>query len=256
MTPVEIAEIVMWAASIAAAGWKISQLVRAPHDRGLRAVTGATVLVAVALSAQLAAQIAPPTSTLGQSPKLAQNVLLTAFFSLLLSLLASVRRATVVGEVRRRGSGYREPLAAGATAAALLVAFLATDPSERGAGYGTSSSPAVLAFYLVGNVFMLYATCRGAYLTWSVARGLHSTSVRVSLRVAGGGLVVCALGCHLPRSVDTARSGNGDRCVLRRTALPGPALAVYCSSVYTCAGATSTTAWHRCGNSSPPPSRY
>lgn len=46
--------ILMWAASVIAAIWKTSQFARAAHDKDLRVVTTCTMLVAIALSAQLA----------------------------------------------------------------------------------------------------------------------------------------------------------------------------------------------------------
>lgn len=210
----------MWAASILAAGWKLTQLVRAPRDTDLRAVTGCTVLVAVALSAQLLAGVAPagPDSLLAQSPKLIQNITLTAFFSLLLSLLRSTA-ATVDPQVGRgHGSGYTEPALAVLTSVALIAAFVASAPATRGAAYGTATTdPGVVAFYLVGNLYMLYATASGAHLTWSAARQARARAVRVSLRVAGAGLVVCCVGCHLPRVLDT-----GGQLALGRAPLPGP----------------------------------
>ncbi len=193
----------MWAASIALAAWKLTQLGRAPRDRDLRAVTSCTVLVALALSAQLAATVSPTSTLMSQTPKLVQNVLLTAFFALLLTLLTSARNAAVPGN-DHRGGGYREPVLAGLASTALVATFLATHPAERGAAYGASADPAVLAFYLFGNLYMLYATLSGARLTWSAAEGIGSRAVRISLQVAGSGLVLCAVGCHLPRSTEMA----------------------------------------------------
>lgn len=226
MSPVEIAEVVMWAASVAVAAWKLAQLGRAPRDRDLRAVTGCTVLVALALTAQLAAAVYPTSTLVSQSPKLIQNVLLTAFFALLLSLLASARNATMPGD-DHRGGGYREPALAGTTSAALVVTFFAAHPAARGSAYGTSADPAVLTFYLIGNLYMLYATLNGARLTWSAATGIRSRAVRVSLRVAGSGLVLCAVGCHLPRSSEMAgQLATGAELIPHTAAWTPPALAV------------------------------
>lgn len=63
-----------------------------------------------------------------------------------------------------------------------------------------ATATGALAFYLIGNLYMAYATSRGAYLAWTAAE--HSFSrARLSLRVAGAGLMVCCLGTHVPRVV-------------------------------------------------------
>ncbi|GAB3497098.1 MAB_1171c family putative transporter [Amycolatopsis cihanbeyliensis] len=192
--------ILVWAAAGIAAGWKLSQLVRAPRDRGLLVVTACTVLVFIALSAQLAANV-PALSGLfpSQSPKLIQNVVLTFFFALLITLLHSVVSPATTGS---RGA-VEVPLALLATAG-LIAAFAAGGPDARGAAYGeVEGRPGALAFYLVGNLYMSYATARGSHLSWVAAEHTRSRA-RLSLRVAAAGLAVNCLGVHLPRVLSTS----------------------------------------------------
>lgn len=192
--------LLMWAAATSAAVWKTSQVARHPHDRGLRLVAAATLLVFVALSAQLVVNVPGLGEHLpGQLSKLAQNVVLTAFFTLLIVLL---RSNLVVEQLTRRS--YLEIALALATSAGLVATWLLATPAARGASYTDAARhPAVLAFYLIGNLYMLYATARGAYLTWHSATHIHS-HVRYSLRVAAAGLTACCLGVHVPRVLATS----------------------------------------------------
>lgn len=194
-----IPNVLMWAAALIASVWKVSQLARLPHDRQLRLVTACTVLVLVALSAQLAVSI-PNISPIfpAQSPKLIQNVLLAMFFALLLVLLQS--SVSPADSVRR---GYIEVAVALTASGALIAIFLATEPSARGASYEQANGNAlVLAFYSVGNLYMAYATARGAYLAWA-ASGHTQSRARLGLRVAAVGLMINCIGTHVPRVLYT-----------------------------------------------------
>ncbi|GAB3680861.1 MAB_1171c family putative transporter [Saccharopolyspora tripterygii] len=206
--------LLMWAAATIAAIWKLSQLIRAPHDRGLRVVTMCTVLVLVALSAQLAVSIPPVAEFFpSQSPKLIQNVILTFFFALLLVLLHSSVAPSAVGS-----RGWLEVMFALVASGGLVAAFAAAAPDNRGASYEhAGDSPAVLAFYLIGNLYMSYATARGAYLAWTTADHTRSRA-RLSLRVAAAGLAVNCLGTHTPRVLSTA-----GRLVSGKDPIPGTA---------------------------------
>ncbi|SFE21840.1 hypothetical protein SAMN04487819_109177 [Actinopolyspora alba] len=206
--------LLMWAAAVIAAAWKLSQLIRLPHDRGLRVVTLCTVLVAVALSTQLAVSIPGLAGMFpSQSPKLLQNVLLTFFFALLIVLLRSALLPNVA--VWR---SYVEIALASLASFGLMLAFAATSAEWRGASYPeTSQHSGVLAFYLIGNLYMSYATARGAWLCRASARQTYS-GARQSLTVAALGLTVCLLGTHLPRVLSTT-----GRLLLGTDPVPGTA---------------------------------
>ncbi|EHR53457.1 uncharacterized protein with PQ loop repeat [Saccharomonospora amisosensis] len=208
-----VASVVMWAASAIAVIWKTSQLLRAPHEKDLRVVTTCVALVFLALSAQLAFSLArSPEYFPSQFPKLIQNVILTFFFALLIVLLQSAVSPSMVSS-----RGPLEVALALLTSAGLIATFAATNPAIRGASYeGThDNDPAVLTFYLIGNVYLAYATARGAYLAWSAASHTRSRA-QLSLRVAAAGLVVCCVGTHLPRSISTS-----GRLTLGTDPLPG-----------------------------------
>ncbi|WP_246127431.1 MAB_1171c family putative transporter [Amycolatopsis rhizosphaerae] len=190
----------MWLAATIAALWKISQLARAPHDKGLRAVTACTVLVLIALSAQLVVSVPGVAGRVSHGlPKLIQNVILTFFFALLIVLLQAA-----IAPARAGMRGYTEVGLALLTSVALTAAFVATTPGARGASYQDAGGfTGALVFYLIGNLYMAYATSRGAYLAWAAAERSHSQA-RLSLRVAAVGLMVCCLGTHVPRVVAVA----------------------------------------------------
>lgn len=218
-----VPNLLMWAASAIAAGWKLSQLVRVPRDVGLRVVTACVVLVFLALSAQLVVTIPGLAEQFpSQTPKLLQNVLLTVFFALLLVLLQSSLAPDKLGS---RGSV--ELALAVATSAGLIAAFAATPEAVQGASYGEGSGhPGVLAFYLVGNVYMAYATARGAFLSWT-SGGQTRSHARLSLRVAALGLVVNCVGTHLPRVIATSGQLVADTELIPGTAVwTAPVLAV------------------------------
>ncbi len=126
-----VPNLLMWAAATIAAIWKLSQLIRAPHDKGLRVVTMCTVLVFIALSAQLAVSI-PAVAELfpSQSPKLIQNVILTFFFALLLVLLQSSVAPSAVGS-----RGWLEVALALVASGGLVAAFASAAEVHQGASY-------------------------------------------------------------------------------------------------------------------------
>lgn len=208
--------VLMWAASAAAAVWKVSQLARVPQDKGLRVVTVCTLLVFVALTAQLAVTVpvpALPGWLPSQSSKLIQNEVLTFFFALLIVLLRSTLSPASEGT-----RGYVEIWIALVASSGLIAAYVATSPGARGASYEDAGrDPGLLAFYLVGNLYMAYATARGAYLAWATARHTQSRAA-VGLRVAGIGLAMCCIGTHLPRVLSIS-----SRLALRHDLIPGTA---------------------------------
>lgn len=195
-----VPSLIMWAAATVAACWKVSQLVRVPRDTGLRVVTACTVLVFLALSAQLVVTVPGWSEAFpSQTPKLLQNVLLTVFFALLLVLLHSNISPKKVGT-----RGWGEIALALSASAGMTVAFVFTPAAVQGASYGDAGEhPAVVVFYLVGNLYMAYATARGSWLSWVSAAHTRSHA-RLGLRVAAVGLAVCCLGTHVPRVLATS----------------------------------------------------
>lgn len=145
------------------------------------------------------------------SPKLIQNVILVFFFALLIVLLQST-----LPRQHSDSRGNIEVLLALQATVGLIVAFVVSSPHSRGASYEeTGSASGMVAFYLIGNLYMCYATARGAYLAWRTANQAHSRA-RLSLRVAAAGLTTCCLGTHVPRVVSTS-----SRLALGTDLLPG-----------------------------------
>ncbi|MCF7552572.1 MAB_1171c family putative transporter [Pseudonocardia sp. WMMC193] len=193
-----VPNLIMWSVATVAAGWKISQVLRVPEDRYLRAVAMCTVFVFIALTAQLATGL--PVNMLGPSlPKLVQNVVLTFFFALLIIVLQAA-----ISAPRATRRSRREYLLAVLASVLLTVSCIAAPSASRGVSYEAATvDSAALWFYLVGNAYMAYATARTAYLAWQAARQTQSRA-RLSLRVAAAGLVICCLGAHLPRVAATS----------------------------------------------------
>lgn len=189
--------VVCVAASITAL-WKISQLVRAPTDRGLQVVTVCTFFVAAALGAQyFLGELA--SHTMAAAPaKLVQNVLLVWFFCALICYLQSALRPD--GLFRW---GWTEVGLAAAVSAALAAAYLASARSSPWSYTSGPASPPLLIFFLVGNVYMGYACVRGANLAWT-ARSSVRPAVSNSLRIAAAGLMINAIFVHLVRTVSTS----------------------------------------------------
>ncbi|MFR9727872.1 MAB_1171c family putative transporter [Saccharopolyspora sp. MS10] len=190
--------LLMWAAAMLAALWKLSQLARAPRDTGLRAVTICTLLVATALSAQLAAALPAFAGALPVGfPKLAQNTLLTVFFALLIVVLHGS-----VAPHRAARRGYQEICLALLTSAVLIATFAAAEPAAR-TSYEHATAPDMLTFYLAGNLYLAYACARGAQLARATADHTRSRA-RLSLHIAATGLLINLAGVHLPRAISTS----------------------------------------------------
>lgn len=206
--------LLMWTAATIATAWKLSQFVRAPRDTGLRIVTVCTALVFLALSAQLATSLPAVAEFFpSQSPKLIQNVILTFFFALLIVLLHTIAAPELVGP-----RGWFEIALAVLASGGLLMTFAAAVPTARGASYEQADhTPAVLGFYLIGNLYMAYATARGTHLAWTMANHTQSHA-RLSLRVAAAGLAVNCLGTHMPRVLSTSGRLIVDQDLIRGTA--------------------------------------
>jgi hypothetical protein len=203
-----IPNLLMWVAAGVAAAWKISQLARLPRDGNLRVVTACTVLVFLALTAQLAVSgvvaVVP-----SEYAKLIQNCVLALFFALLLILLSS----TVNNDSGRPGAA--DLVLALLVITGLVVITITTPAPVRGAAYEAVRDPHNLAFYLLGNAYMAYACARGGWLAWASA-GRTRSRARLGLRVAAAGLTVNLLGTHLPRVIHTA-----GQLIFHRELLPG-----------------------------------
>lgn len=207
---------IMWLAAVTVTGWKASQLLRFPHDRGLRVITGCIALVALALTAQVVVMLPGLARHLPHdTPVLVEFLLLNAFFVLLLGLLhnsvhfPTAQRRTVT-----------ELGIATIFSAALVVVFVCGGPTSTQdfADYPSgSAASSVLVFYCIGNVYMAYATVHGSLMAWN-SEGYVLPDTHRGLRCAAIGLGICCLGAHIPRAVST-----GSRLALGIDIIPGTA---------------------------------
>lgn len=200
--------IVAVAATLTAA-WKTTQLVRAPGDRGLQVATTCTVLVAIALLAQYFTLTLPSASPAAEAlGKLVQNGLLSFFFCALILLLQSALKPEVPAS-----RGWLEILLAVSADALLALAYLAAPAGVSWVYTPAQMDASVLTFYFTGNLYLLYACLRGAWLAWT-ANSRVPRAVSVSLRIAACGLVINAMFVHAVRLVSSASRIVGGRSVV------------------------------------------
>lgn len=200
--------IVAVAATLTAV-WKLTQLLRAPRDSGLRVATTCTLFVALALLAQYFTAGRPTASPAAEAAgKLVLFVLISWFFCALILLLQSALKPDLLA---RRG--WVEVALAVLADVLLLLAYLAAPP---GAAWVYSPGPmagGVLVFYLFGNAYLLYACLRGTWLAWT-ANARVPRAVSVSLRIAAVGLLVNAVFVHAVRVISSASRIVADRSIV------------------------------------------
>ncbi|MGW5609483.1 MAB_1171c family putative transporter [Streptomyces sp. NPDC003753] len=179
-------------AFVAALGWKVFQLAKAPRDAALRAVT--LCLISAACSFVLATQpfagwIA---SVCGPgAPRLVQNLfVLSMVYWLMCFYLYSAAADTAEGNRRAR----REALLLALAAIGLITATVAAGVHDHGANFRGSDlrDPALVSFYLVADVYLVYALAMALRWTCSYARasqrplatGLWLTAVGIGAMAA------------------------------------------------------------------------
>ncbi|WP_353946465.1 MAB_1171c family putative transporter [Streptomyces sp. HUAS MG91] len=192
---------------IAAVGWKLYQLAKAPHDKPLRSVT--LCLVSAALSYPLAM----PGGATGfdtvaghGAAKLAQNVLLLAAVYFLMCFYLYSAADEQLGRKRAR----REGILVAVVAVAITITVV-TVPHEVFAGSFATTDMAVpqaALFYIVTGLYLMYALATAALWTRRFARKSpkpHSTG----LWAAGTGMFAMSLACAIRAVIVTVRSQGG-----------------------------------------------
>lgn len=169
-----------------AVAWKLRQLVRAPHDLPLRAVTFCLVSAAIAFPFGLPAGARWVDSVITPgTAKWAQNVmLLIAVYWLMCFYLFS---AEDTENGRRRARWELLPL--GFAVTAITVAILATPVDLRGHTFSTGdmTSTGVAAFYFFGGLYLFYAIATALRSTWRHA-GSSRRPLSTGLRIAAIGM--------------------------------------------------------------------
>lgn len=177
---------------VAAFGWKLFQLRRAPEHLPTWALTAmlGCMLVAYAFQAPGAHEALDAVAGRGWA-KFVENVLLmTGSCALMLFFVYSAS-----GRSAARWRTWREVAVLGAAIAALVVAVLATPVAERGENLSDADVrlTGVAAFYLVAGGYLIYAL--GRTLRW-VARYARRAEpwLRRGLRLAAVGLTGMVIG--------------------------------------------------------------
>lgn len=190
---------VLLALAVAALGWKLFQLARAPEDRPLRVVvaflatlTGAVVIQVVGVddpSGALDAALVPGATRLGL------NVLSLVFVYLLICFFVFTSGDPAGGRHARR-----ELIPLLLAVVVLTVAMLATPEQARHHSYFGSMHPASIGgFYLTASAYIAYGTARSTRLAWRYA-GQTDRRLALGLRIAAAGLLGCLL-CDLAQLV-------------------------------------------------------
>ena len=163
--------------------WKLYQLYRAPHDRPLRAVTVCVLCTAGSFSLGLRAEADAVNGVtgVGTSSLISNVLLLCSVYWLLAFYLHSAND--------RQKASRRTRLEAIPLAVALVVVSFATitTPADvRGRPYGTADlhTPQVAAFFIAGQLYLVYAMATTAWWT--------SRYARISAKPATAGLWLTA----------------------------------------------------------------
>ncbi len=190
-----IVSLIMLALSLvfaAALGWKIFQLVKAPRDAALRAVT--LCLISAACSFVLAREpFADWIASAGGpgAPRLVQNLfVLSMAYWLMCFYLYSAAADASEGSTRAR----REALLLALAATGLLTATITAGVGDDGANFRGSDlrDPALVSFYLVADLYLVYALAMALRWTCAYARasqrplatGLWITAVAIGTMAA------------------------------------------------------------------------
>ncbi|MFJ2847719.1 hypothetical protein GA0115256_14453 [Streptomyces sp. DconLS] len=190
-----IVSLIMLALSLvfaAALGWKIFQLVKAPRDAALRAVT--LCLISAACSFVLAREpFAGWIASAGGpgAPRLVQNLfVLSMAYWLMCFYLYSAAAGASEGSTRAR----REALLLALAATGLLTATITAGVDDHGANFRGSDlrDPALVSFYLVADLYLVYALAMALRWTCAYARasqrplatGLWITAVAIGTMAA------------------------------------------------------------------------
>jgi hypothetical protein len=224
-----------------ALAWKLNQLRRAPYDRALLIVTSCVAAAGLAFISQRRAAATFLDATLGPgSAKLAQNLLLFGVLYLLMAFFLYVN-----GDRTRL---RRESIVLAVAAAALAAALLITPSAQRSQSYSVQLSTSVSMFYLVGELYLGYASIVTVIATSRYLRKIETRSAW-GLRIMAVALTASFIFGPLTRTVDIVLHLVG-------TGLPRPiasaALSVLLGSIVlfligltVTAVATRVAAWRR-----------
>ncbi|MFD8720401.1 MAB_1171c family putative transporter [Streptomyces sp. NPDC059629] len=186
----------MSVAFVAALGWKIFQLFKAPRDAALRAVT--LCLISAAFSFLLAREpFADWIASAGGpgAPRLVQNLfVLSMVYWLMCFYLYSAAADAAEGNRHAR----REALFLALAAIGLISATVAAGPHDHGENFQGSDlgDPALVSFYLVADVYLAYALAMALRWTCAYARA-SQRPLATGLWLAAVGIGAMAASCTI-----------------------------------------------------------
>ncbi|MFJ9865362.1 MAB_1171c family putative transporter [Streptomyces sp. NPDC101165] len=209
---------------VGALGWKVFQLVKAPRDTALRAVT--LCLISAACSLVLATPpFAHRIDSLGGpgAPRLVQNLfVLSMVYWLMCFYLYSAAAATADGNRRAR----REALLLALAAIGLVVATVAAGGHDDGGGFRGSDlrDPALVSFYLIADLYLCYALSMALRWTCAYARA-SQRPLATGLWLTAAGIGAMAASCAI-RTVLTVVRWQGGTVPLAVTRATGLTVAI------------------------------
>ncbi len=228
-------------ALVAALLWKLNQLRRAPSDRRLWIVTLCVAAAVLAFGADTPSIARFLTSAGGAgAAKLAQNLLLFIVFYLLMVFFLYSNGA-------RKRLRY-EGLVLAAACAALTATLLLTPVSERGQVFSPHPSTSAAVFYLIGELYLGYASIVAVRASWRYA-AITEPRAAWGLRIVAIALSVSFLTGPLTRTVAILLHWFG-------SAMPQPlasaafailtlSVVIFLVGITYAAAATRAVAWQR-----------
>ncbi|MEV0845485.1 MAB_1171c family putative transporter [Streptomyces sp. NPDC049954] len=171
-------------------GWKISQLLRSPRDAPLRAVTLCLTSAAASFCLALPPLSGPIDSVGGHgAPRLVQNVFAFGMVFWLMCFYLYSATDHRRGRVRARW----ELLPLGLAVLGLSATTVAAAGRDGGGGYDSVDMRlgAVAAFYVIADLYLVYALAMALRWTWRYARAARQ-DLAVGLWLMAAALAVIA----------------------------------------------------------------
>ncbi len=205
--------------------WKMYQLLQAPRDRALRAVTACLICSAGSFSTGLQAERSALDSVVAGAASLVSNVLLLVAVYWLLSFY--LYSATIRQRASRRARLEAVPLAVAIVV--ITVATVATPVAVRGRPYGTADlrTPQVALFFIAAQLYLVYAFATTTLWTVRYARmSQRPSSIGLWLTAASLASMAVANSCRVVMALIGWRGGtvpaglNGSVALLFAFAVP------------------------------------
>ncbi|MER6069682.1 MAB_1171c family putative transporter [Streptomyces sp. NPDC001817] len=188
-------------------GWKARQLIRAPHDAPLRAVTLCLISAAVSFGLALSPSAKAVRSLGGAgAPRLMQNILVFCMVFWLMCFYLYSAADSVRGRVRARW----EALLLGLTILGTSLATIASAGQDTGGDYRSVDMrvPGLAVFYLLADLYLVYALTMA--LRWTLrCRRASQGPLATGLRLIGFALGTIAAASAIRAALTVVRWRGG-----------------------------------------------